>query len=52
MLNHATDDDIVEVIKLKKLDQQLKFQLSDKDDKELVLPVPPKTNPPKKKKKT
>lgn len=50
MMNNASDSDIVEVIKLKKLDQQIKFQMG-KDDSELILPVPPKT-PPRKKKKT
>ena len=46
MLNNASDAEIVEVIKLKKLDIQLKYQ-TGKDDSELKLPIPPK-----KKKKT
>jgi hypothetical protein len=42
MLNNASDQEIIEVLKIKRLDVQLKFQ-SGPDDAKLNLPKPPKT---------
>lgn len=43
MLNNSTDEEIIEVLKIKRLHLQLKYQTASKDDIKVDLPKPPKT---------
>ena len=40
MMNHSTDTELVNILRIKRIDQQLKFQLG-LDDTAVILPAPP-----------
>lgn len=43
MLNHSTDAEIIEVLKIKGIHNQFKYQTCNKEDPKVELPQPPKT---------